>query len=139
MVTGGAEEGRPNAALNYMYDLLPHYRWMEDQGLCIEDMGRETGKSVARFDSNFVLAWIVVAEKPTHIAYMYLESHGVVGLHQASVPQLLLIFAGQGWVRDDTSDVIPVGVGDAILWNTEEWHEMKSLNPAEYLSVRDSD
>ena len=48
--------------------------------------------------------------------------------------------------------VIPVEVGDAILWNTEEWHEVKTdaglkavviesdgLNPAEYLSIRDSD
>ena len=74
---------------------------MEDRGLFIKDMGRETGKSLARFDSNFVLAWIVVAEKPTHIDCMYLESHGVVGFHQASVPQLLLISAGQVVIESD--------------------------------------
>ena len=114
--------------------------------------GRETGKSVTHFDSNFVLARIVVAEKPTHIGCMYPEAYGVNGLHRATAPQLLLIIAGQGRVRSDTPDVLPVGVGDAIFWDAEEWHETRTdtgltaiviesegLNPALYMPVRDSD
>lgn len=77
--------------------------------------GRETGKSVTHFDSNFIMARIALAEKPTHIGCMYLESQGVIGVHRATVPQLLLIVAGQGRVRGDTPDVLPVGVGDAIF------------------------
>ena len=113
--------------------------------------GRETGQSVTHFDSDFIMAQIVVAEKPTHIGCMHLESQGVVGLHRATMPQLLLIVAGQGWVRGDTPDALAVGVGDAIFWASDEWHETKTdkgltaiviesegLNPAHYMPVRDS-
>ena len=113
---------------------------------------RETGKRVTHFDSNVIMARIVVAEKPAHIVCMYLESHGVIGLHRAAMPHLLLIVAGQGGVRGDTPDMLPVGVGDAIFWDAEEWHETttdtgltaiviesEGLNPAHYMAVRDSD
>ncbi len=77
--------------------------------------GRETGTSVKHFDANFIMSRIVVTEKPTHIACMHLESNGVIGFHQATVRQLLLIVAGAGWVRGDAPEAVPVGVGDAMF------------------------
>lgn len=113
--------------------------------------GRETGKSVTHFDSTFMMSRIVVAEHPTHIGCMHLESKGVIGLHQAMVEQLLLIVAGEGWVRGDTPDALPVAVGDAIFWDAHEWYETKTdtgltaiviesdgLNPGHYMPVRES-
>jgi quercetin dioxygenase-like cupin family protein len=107
--------------------------------------------SVNHFNSNFIMSRIVVTEKPTHIGCMHLESNGVIGFHQATVQQLLLIVAGDGWVRGNTPDALPVGVGDAIFWDAHEWHETKTdtgltaiviesegLNPARYMPVRDS-
>lgn len=114
--------------------------------------GRETGTSVKHFDSNFIMSRIVVTEKPTHIGCMHLESNGVIGFHQATVRQLLLIVAGEGWVRGDAPEALPVGVGDAIFWDADEEHETKTdtglmaiviesegLNPAHYMPVRHRD
>lgn len=113
--------------------------------------GRETGNSVNHFDSNFIMSRIVVTEKPTHIGCMHLESNGVIGFHQATVRQLLLVVAGEGWVRGDAPQSLPVGVGDAIFWDADEGHETKTdtglmaiviesegLNPADYMPVRNS-
>ncbi len=114
--------------------------------------GRETGTSVNHFDSNFIMSRIVVTEKPTHIGCMHLESNGVIGFHQATVRQLLLIVAGEGWVRGDAPEALPVGVGDAIFWDADEGHETKTdtglmaiviesegLTPAHYMPVRHRD
>lgn len=67
------------------------------------------------------------------------------------MPQLLLIVAGEGWVRGNTPDTVLVRVGDAIFWEAREWHETKTdtglmaiviesdgLNPAHDMPARDS-
>ncbi|MBM7680898.1 hypothetical protein JOD43_001064 [Pullulanibacillus pueri] len=42
---------------------------------------------------------IIQTESPSHIGCMYLEENGIIGFHQAVVPQLLLIMAGEGLIQ----------------------------------------
>lgn len=60
---------------------------------------------------------IMQTEKVTHIGCIHLEKDGVVGYHQAVVPQLLLIVEGEGWVRGETDDYINVQSGEAVFWS----------------------
>lgn len=87
---------------------------------------KEVGKKIVKFDSNIVMSRIIQTEKVTHIGCIYLEKDGVVGYHQAVVPQLLLIVEGEGWVRGETDDYINVQSGEAVFWSQGEWHETKT-------------
>lgn len=87
---------------------------------------KETGKNITKFDSDFVMARITTTEAPAHIGCMYLEENGVIGYHQAAVPQLLLVMQGEGWVKGGTADYIKIQSGEAVLWEKGEWHETKT-------------
>lgn len=88
---------------------------------------QESGKKITKFDSNFVMSRITQTNKAAHIGCMHLAEGGVVGYHQAVVPQLLLIVSGEGWVRgDEANEYINVRCGEAVLWDKHEWHETKT-------------
>lgn len=57
---------------------------------------------------------------------MYLEENGVIGFHQAVVPQLLIIVNGKGSVRVENEEYVKVQSGEAVFWTKGEWHETKS-------------
>ena len=92
----------------------------------IYQFNKVVGKKITKFDSNFVMSRIMQTEKMTHIGCIHLEKDGVVGYHQAVVPQLLLFVEGEGFVRGETDDYIKVQSGEAVFWNQEEWHETKT-------------
>lgn len=57
---------------------------------------------------------------------MRLAPGGLVGLHQASAPQLLAIVEGEGWIRGQDDQRTPITAGDAVFWEAGEWHETGS-------------
>lgn len=85
--------------------------------------GEETGNHFTHYDSNFIMSRLLITQKPTRIGCMHLEANGLIGFHQASVPQLLLIVDGQGWVRSDDLEKVHVQKGDAAFWVIGEGHE----------------
>ncbi|TWT00142.1 cupin [Planomicrobium sp. CPCC 101079] len=87
---------------------------------------KETGKKITKFDSNFVMSRIAQTEKAAHIGCIHLDMNGLVGYHQAVIPQLLLIVNGEGWVRGETEEYIKVHSGEAVFWDKDEWHETKT-------------
>lgn len=87
---------------------------------------KETGKKITKFDSDFVMSRIAQTEKAAHIGCMHLDINGLVGYHQAVIPQLLLIVNGEGWVRAETDEYIKVHSGEAVFWDKDEWHETKT-------------
>lgn len=94
--------------------------------MMIYSFSKEQGKKITKFDSNFIMSRIIQTEKPAHIGCMYLEEHGIIGYHQAVVPQLLLIMNGEGFVRGEGEEYIKVQPGDAVFWAKGEWHETKT-------------
>jgi quercetin dioxygenase-like cupin family protein len=94
--------------------------------LKIYQFTKETGKQITQFDSDFIMTRITLTKKPAHIGCMHLDENGLIGYHQAVVPQLLLIVNGEGLVRGETEDFIKVQTGDAVYWEKGEWHETKS-------------
>ena len=87
---------------------------------------KNTGKIIVKFNSDFVMSRIVQTNNQTNIGCMYLEKNGVIGYHQATVPQLLLIMNGEGYVRNEIEDYYKVQAGDAVFWKKDEWHETKT-------------
>jgi quercetin dioxygenase-like cupin family protein len=57
---------------------------------------------------------------------MRLAAGGLIGLHQASCPQLLAIVEGEGWFRGKDEPRTYIRAGEAIFWDAGEWHETGS-------------
>lgn len=89
----------------------------------IIQMDEIEGKCITQYDSEFIMRKILMTKKPTHIGIMHLDQGGVVGYHDATVPQILLIIEGKGWVRAGTGDQVNVVAGDVIAWEKGEGHE----------------
>ncbi|KIL46375.1 cupin domain-containing protein [Jeotgalibacillus campisalis] len=89
---------------------------------------KETGKRIEAFQSDFVLSQILKTSSPSMIGCMHLEENGVIGYHQAVMPQLLLIVNGEGEVRCKDEKYSFVTAGDAVFWEKDEWHETRTEN-----------
>ncbi|MGE6489739.1 cupin domain-containing protein [Paenisporosarcina sp. NPDC076898] len=87
---------------------------------------KDNGKRISKFNSNFIMSRVIQTDNATHIGCMHLDANGIVGYHQAVVPQLLVVIHGEGYVRNDKEDNIKVQPGDAVFWEKDEWHETKS-------------
>ncbi|CAM5721649.1 hypothetical protein SAFG77S_10485 [Streptomyces afghaniensis] len=65
---------------------------------------KESGKQITQFNSCFIMNRILETKKEAYIGCMYLEENGIIGLHQAVIPQLLLIVSGIGYVRGEKNE-----------------------------------
>ncbi len=89
---------------------------------------KDNGKKISKFNSDFIMTRIIQTDKPTQIGCMYLDENGIIGYHQAVVPQLLLIMSGEGYVRGEKEDYFKVQPGDAVFWEKDEWHATKTID-----------
>lgn len=110
---------------------------------------KETGRKITNFSSDFMMSRIIETTNVTNIGCMHLDKNGIVGYHQAVVPQLLLILNGEGYVRNEKEEYVKVEPGDAVFWEKDEWHETKTdtgltaivieseeLMPAKFMSLK---
>lgn len=85
---------------------------------------RDTGKTIDRYHSSgFVLANVAHFLDEPIIHCAYLDPQGVIGFHQAGMPQLFLVLQGEGWVRGEAPERKPIRTGQAAYWAEGEWHE----------------
>ncbi|MEH7222291.1 cupin [Bacillus sp. JJ1566] len=87
---------------------------------------KDSGKQISQFNSDFIMSHIIQTSNPTQIGCMHLGENGIVGYHQAVVPQLLLVVSGEGYVRNEKEEYVKVSSGDAVFWEKDEWHETKT-------------
>ncbi|MFX3675065.1 MAG: cupin [Paenisporosarcina sp.] len=110
---------------------------------------KEVGKNITHFNSNFIMSKILITEKPAQIGCMHIEAKGMVGFHEAVVPQLLLVVSGEGWVSDGNNVRVKITTGDAVYWIKGEGHatttdtgltaiviESLELSPSDFMSKR---
>ena len=93
----------------------------------------EVGRHITQFGSNFTMAGIVrlagrnASDTNLQVGCMHIPAGGRVGFHQATMPQLFLVVAGEGWVRGDTEMRRPLHAFEAAFWHGGEWHESGSV------------
>jgi hypothetical protein len=84
----------------------------------------EVARGIDRYNSaGFHLAKIAHLFDESVIQCAYLTANGVIGYHQATIPQLFLVVRGAGWVRGETLDRTSIETGQAAYWEKGEWHE----------------
>ncbi|MFJ7666225.1 cupin domain-containing protein [Lysinibacillus sp. NPDC097195] len=69
---------------------------------------------------------IIKTVEPTSIGFIYIEAGGVVGLHEAPVPQLFIVIEGEGWVCDENGGKQHVKKGDGVFWKMGQAHQSGS-------------
>lgn len=60
---------------------------------------------------------------PVQAACFRIAAGGRIGRHPASVPQLLAVIEGTGWVSGADGEAQAIGAGEAVWWETGEEHE----------------
>ncbi|TDL38288.1 cupin [Macrococcoides bohemicum] len=93
----------------------------------ILDIKRENAIRVDKFDSlDFYINRITNINSKVMINIANLDSNGVIGSHKAPVNQLLIVTNGEGKVRTNTTDFIPISINQAVFFNAGEVHETRS-------------
>ena len=84
----------------------------------------EVGKKIDRYDSSgFVISKVAHLFDEAVINCAYLDSGGVIGYHQTTLPQLFLVVQGKGWVRGESTERSSIQADQAAFWEKGEWHE----------------
>jgi quercetin dioxygenase-like cupin family protein len=84
----------------------------------------DVGRRIDQYESSgFVISKIAHLVDEAVVNCAYLDSGGVIGYHQATLPQLFLVVQGQGWVRGECAGRISIQAGQASYWDKGEWHE----------------
>ncbi len=110
---------------------------------------KESGTHITKFNSDFVMSRIVKTEMPAHIGCVHLEAGGVIGYHQAVVPQILLVVSGEAEVCGEDKVIQNVKTGEAVFWIKGEYHETSTnggltaiiiesemLEPASFMTLK---
>jgi quercetin dioxygenase-like cupin family protein len=63
---------------------------------------------------------------PFQAACFRLAPGGRIARHPASVPQILAVIAGAGWVSGDDGHEHPIETGHAAFWEAGESHETRT-------------
>ncbi|CAM4048067.1 cupin [Cohnella lubricantis] len=98
--------------------------------MIIYSFSPDVGKPISAYDSqNLMMSRILNgAAEEIHMGCMHLGAGGTVGLHRASIPQLLLIVQGEGVVIGQEKQEVPIRSGMAAYWEEGEWHETRTEN-----------
>ncbi len=59
---------------------------------------------------------------PTTVALAEVAAGGVLGRHPAATWQVMAVVSGSGWVSGADDTPIPLGVGEAAVWEPGEAH-----------------
>ena len=84
----------------------------------------EIGRMIDQYSSSgVILSKVVHLFGEAVVSCAYLDANGVIGYHQATIPQLFLVVQGEGWVRAESSGKTSIKAGQAAYWEKGEWHE----------------
>ncbi|KZE37128.1 hypothetical protein AV656_11130 [Bhargavaea cecembensis] len=98
-----------------------------------------TAKPVTHDRSDFTIQPFVRSGGRFQTALMTLGENGIIGCHQAAVPQLLIVLSGSGTVCNEEKRFISVKEGSAVFWEKGEWHETRSEKGMTALAIEGED
>jgi hypothetical protein len=78
----------------------------------------------AYHSSGLVISRTAHLFQETVVNRAYLKGGGVIGAHQATIPQLFFVVHGEGWVRGGSSERVPIQTGQAAYWEKGEWQNL---------------
>ncbi|GIN98808.1 hypothetical protein J6TS1_46780 [Siminovitchia terrae] len=65
---------------------------------------------------------ILKTEEATNIGFIHIEPNGIVGYHEAPVPQLFIVVQGEGWVEGEDGQRVTLKSGEGVFWKKGDGH-----------------
>jgi hypothetical protein len=85
--------------------------------------GLEFSRRIEQFGStNALISGVARLSAEAQVSCMHIGPDGTVGYHAAVTPQLFLVVHGEGWVRGETMEQVPIRAGQAAFWQAGEGH-----------------
>ena len=75
-----------------------------------------------------LLSGIARLSAEAQVSCMHIGPDGRVGYHPAAVSQLFVVVEGEGWVRGETAEQVPIRAGQAAFWEAGEGHASGSAS-----------
>lgn len=89
------------------------------QLLKFNNIGQRIGNyhSISAFYSK-----VIKTEEQTNIGFIEIKEGGIVGYHEAPVPQLFIVIQGEGWIEGEDKGRIALKCGEGVFWGKGEGH-----------------
>lgn len=89
--------------------------------------GKEISQVVNNYNSvSAFYSKITKTVEPTNIGLIHIEKGGVLGYHEAPVPQLFILVKGEGWIEGEDKKRIILKSGEGVFWGKGEYHSSGS-------------
>jgi quercetin dioxygenase-like cupin family protein len=95
-------------------------------------------RSVEAFGSRGVRldqATVVGRDDDFRIVVAHFEPGGIIGRHRTQIWQFFAVLSGRGWVSGKDAGSMPIGEGEAVLWEPGEEHQSTASEPMVALIV----
>lgn len=92
----------------------------------IHSFSADNGRHVDKYGSNFLQVLLSQPGDVCMASAMFLPPGGVIGRHDATVPQLLCVISGSGFVSGEDGAEIPIDAFQAAFWEAGESHETRT-------------
>jgi quercetin dioxygenase-like cupin family protein len=87
----------------------------------------DISRRVEAHDSSFLHQFLsITKDGALAVSIMHFEVGDHVGYHQAVMPQLFAVLAGEGWVQDESRVDVEIAAGRAAFWDAGEWHAARA-------------
>lgn len=86
---------------------------------------KDNGKSIDAYNSHGATIVHLLRDTDAFVVTIYLEPHGVLGMHPATEDQLFLVVAGGGQAIAG-AERCALSPGTAVLWQSGEDHETRA-------------
>lgn len=85
------------------------------------------GEAIDRWGSTGARASrLLRSDRGAAVTWMRYGPGAVLGRHDATLPQLLIVVEGSGWVAGADRATVPISAGEAASWDAGESHESGS-------------
>ena len=87
----------------------------------------EVSHRIEHFESSFLHQFLsITKDGEVRVSIMHFAAGDHVGYHQAIIPQLFAVVAGEGWVQDESRRDVAISAGRAAFWQGGEWHAARA-------------
>ncbi|MCK8490190.1 cupin domain-containing protein [Paenibacillus sp. MBLB2552] len=87
------------------------------------------GRKIDKFGSKNIIITPIIKILERHIdiiqvSSMHMNPEGLIWGHEAPVPQLFIVVAGEGFISGRDKVRVPIQAGQVAFWESGEWHEV---------------
>ena len=105
----------------------------------IHTFSADHGRRIDLFESDFLQVPLSQPGDVCMASVMFLPPGGVIGRHDATMPQLLCVIDGSGFVSGSDGVEVPIDAFQAAFWEAGEDHETRTVTGMTTITLEGTD